>query len=218
MAVQDKTRKVAQVILHAVSTLQLGKHKLACFLKGSRAKEVAPVACEDVFGGLFWHDVHTIEGFIEQLEAMGLIERKTMQGYPYPFSVYAITAAGKKVLDERIEIALQEIKRDKPITVGGSERKSLELFRQGKTVAEIARERNLAESTIYTHFYRCIINNLVESDEVVPKEVHDAIKEVCAKFRKQPSLKEIKEQLPQKITYDEIRCVAAGLFRRKNGS
>jgi DNA-binding PadR family transcriptional regulator len=218
LAVQDKTKRVAQVILHAVGTVQVGKHKLACFLKGSKSKEVIPVAHQDVFGGLFWYDIPTIEGFIEQLEAIGLIEKKVVQGYPPQFSVYAVTAAGKKVTEENIEIPLQVIKKDAPLTAGESEKQTLKMLRQGKTTSEIAKERSLAESTIYTHFCRLIANNLLESSEVVTKEAHDAIKEVCIGFGKQPSLKEIKELLPPEITYDQIRCVTAGIFMRKDGS
>ena len=100
---QHETTEVAQIILHAVDSVQYGKHKLACFLKGSRSKEIIPKIHENVFGGLLWHNISTIEYFIEQLEAMGFIERREKQGYPYPFSVYALTDAGRKVIDEKMQ-------------------------------------------------------------------------------------------------------------------
>jgi DNA-binding MarR family transcriptional regulator len=218
MEIQNETKEVAQIILHAVDTVQYGKHKLACFLKGSRSKEIIPKMQENVFGGLLWYNISTIEGFIEQLETMGFLERKEKPGYPYPFSVYALTDAGRKVIDEKMNIPLQEIKKEKPITIGDSERQTLELFRQGKNASDIAKVRDLAESTIYTHFYRLIVNGHLSSSEIIPEDVHKSITEACSGFEKKPSLKEIKEQLLEGISYDQIRCVAADFYGEKNAS
>ena len=218
METQNEARNVTQIILHAVDTVQYGKHKLAGLLKGSRSKEMIPRMQESVFGGLFWHTISTIEGFIEQLEAMGFIERREQPGYPYPFSVYVLTAAGRKALDEKMQIPLQKIKKEEIVTVGNSERQTLELFKQGKTVNDISKARNLAESTIYNHFYRLIVHGCLTVSEVVSKDVYSIIKEACARFEKRPLLKEIKELLPPEITYEQIRCVAAGIFKGEHES
>ncbi|MBS3107131.1 helix-turn-helix domain-containing protein [Candidatus Woesearchaeota archaeon] len=204
--------RLAQVILHAVDNVQLGKHKLAWFLKGSRSKEISHLVRKNVYGGLLWHDIPTIEGFIEQLESMDLIARKELPGSPYGFSVYALTDAGRKAMDERLEISLQEIKKQKPITVGESEKQTLSLFKGGKSIPEIAKERGLAESTIYTHLYRLIVHGHLHSNEVMPEEIHAKIGEACSRFEKRPALKEIKSQLPAEISYDQIRCVVAEYY------
>lgn len=218
METRNETRNVAQIILHAIDTVQCGKHKLARLLKGSRSKETILKMQESGFGSLFWHNISTIDGFIEQLERMSLIERKVKQGYLYPYSVYALTDAGKKAMNEKIEIPLQEIKKQEPIIVGDSEKQTFEMRKLGKTVNEIATERALVESTIYTHFYRLIVNGYMASSDVIPKEIHTLIREACARFEKQPLLREIKEQLPPEITYEQIRCVAADVFKGKHGS
>ena len=142
METRNETKEVAQIILHAVNTVQYGKHKLACFLKGSRSKEIIPKMQENVFSGLLWHNIATIEGFIEQLEAMGFIERKEKPGYPYPFSVYVLTDAARKVMDEKMQIPLQVIKKEKPISVGESERQTLDLLKKGNSASEIAKIRD----------------------------------------------------------------------------
>lgn len=218
METQNETRNVAQIILHAIDAAQHGKHKLARLLKGSRSRETLSKMQEGCFGSLFWHTVSTIEGFIEQLERMNLIARKVQYGYPYPYSVYALTEAGKEAMNEKIEILLQEIKKQEPITVGDSEKQTFEMFKLGKTVSDIAKERDLATSTIYTHFYRLIVNGYLEGSEVIPKDVYEIIKDACARFEKQPLLKRIKELLPPEITYEQIRCVAGDIFRGEHGS
>ena len=218
METRNETKEVAQIILHAVNTVQYGKHKLACFLKGSRSKEIIPKMQENVFSGLLWHNIATIEGFIEQLEAMGFIERKEKPGYPYPFSVYVLTDAARKVMDEKMQIPLQVIKKEKPISVGESERQTLDLLKKGNSASEIAKIRDLAESTIYTHFYRLIVNRHLTSSEIISEDMQKKIEDVCLKFDIKPSLNDIKEQLPEDITYDHIRCVAAEYYGENNAS
>src|SRR3989344_4385717 len=110
-------QEVALIILHAVDTVQYGKHKLACFLKGSRSKDIIPTRQETVFGGLLWHTISTIEGFIEQLETIGLIKKKDIPARPYPFPVYVLTDAVRKVIEKKIQIPVQIIKGEKPIPV-----------------------------------------------------------------------------------------------------
>ena len=205
-------QEVALIILHAVDTVQYGKHKLACFLKGSRSKEIIPTRQENVFGGLLWHTISTIEGFIEQLETIGLIKKRDIPARPYPFPVYVLTDAGKKVIEKKMQIPLQVIKREKPITVGGTEKQTFELFKKGSSASDIAKIRGLVESTIYTHFYRLIVNGHLSSSDVISEDMRSKIEEVCSQFDERPSLTKMKEKLPQDITYEQIRCVAAEFY------
>ena len=210
---KNENKAVSQIILQAINSIRFGKQNLARFLKGSESKKINSLSHKNIFGGIYWHNISTIESFIEQLEIIGLIERIHIQNYPYPNSYYALTKAGKKVLEEKIEIHLQEIKIQKPTTIGDSEMTSLKMLRDGKTPSEIAKERNLTESTIYTHFYRLIANGQLTCSEVIPKEAIDSIIDAYSKFEKRPSLKEVKERLSPEVTYEQIRCVAADLFK-----
>ena len=174
MTTQSKSEsgmyQVTWIILNAVKHLQVGKIKLAQFLKGSKSKEVKPIAGEAIYGGLMWYDIPTITGFIEQLETIGLIHKNALPGSIYDYSVFELTEAGKLVLEEKKQIALQIIKENKPITVGDSERETLRLLQEGRKVSEIAKERNLAESTIYTHCFRLIVNNQLSSSDIISDE------------------------------------------------
>ena len=142
-----------------------------------------------------WHDIPTITGFIRQMIEIGLIKRKIMQGAIYSYPVLELADAGKKVLDEKIKIELQIIKEQKPVTVGESENATFELFSQGKSIEEIAKERNLAVSTIYTHLYKLILNNYLSSSDVVPNKVIEQIIETYNQFKIEPRLKQLKENL-----------------------
>lgn len=211
MSTQSKSEselyQVTWIILNAVEHLQVGKIKLAQFLKGSKSKVVKPISKEVVYGGLMWYDTPTITGFIEQLETIGLIYKKAISGSPYDYSVFELTEAGKKVLEEKKEIALQVIKEKKPITVGESEEETLKLIREGKNILQIARERNLVESTIYTHCFRLIVNTHISCSNIISEEKILKVNSVADSLAN-PSVKAVKELLPE-ISYEEIRCVLA---------
>ena len=199
---------IAWIILNAVKNTKIGKYKLAEFLKGSKAKDVAHLSGQQGYGGLLWHDIATIVGFIEQLEQIGMIARKLTAIDEY-YSVLELTEAGKKVLEEKMNIELQIIKREKSMVVWPTEKATFELLRAGKSIEEISKERNLAISTIYEHLYRLVANNYLSSSEFVPEGIIKQILEAKSKAPNATKLKEIKELLPESITYNEIRCVLA---------
>ena len=200
--------QIVWIILTATKNIKVGKYKLAEFLKGSKAKDIANLSSQQGYGGLLWHDIATIIGFIEQLEQMGFIKRVRLTIDDY-YSALELTEAGKKALEEKIKVELQIIKRHKPIVIGTSEKATFGLFTAGKSIEEISKERNLAISTIYEHLYRLVANNYLSSSEFVPEEIIEQILEAKSKVPNAAKLKEIKELLPESITYNEIRCVFA---------
>ena len=208
---QENTAKIGQIILQAVDNVKLGKHKLASFLKGSKAKSIAPIAHKNIYGRLLWYDIPTIEGFIEQLETLQLIKRDQVDIF---LSYYVLTETGRKAIQEHREIPLQVINKHKPIRFGASEKETLNMIKQGKTINEIAQARNLAKSTIYTHLLRLIITRHLSSNEVISEEVIKQISEVIGRLKDIPSVKELKELAPN-ISYEEIRCVLADMKRGK---
>lgn len=208
---KEDTSQIAWIILNAVKNMQVGVDKMSLFLKGSKSKLVVPIESQQLFGGLMWHDIPTIKGFIMQLLHMELIRQRIVDYGYYRFPILELTEAGKKVLDGKIKAGLQIIKEQKPIRVNESEEKTLEMFNSGKNADEIAKERNLAVSTIYTHFFRLIVNGYLSSHDVVEEEVISKVAEAYRQFKEEPRLKELKEKLPEDISYEQIRCVVAGL-------
>ena len=77
----------------------------------------------------------------------------------------------------------------------------------GKTVSVISKERNLTESTIYTHCFRLIVNQLLSNSDILSSETVQKVNDAVNKLT-EPTVKAVKELLPE-ISYDEIRCVLA---------
>jgi ATP-dependent DNA helicase RecQ len=92
---------------------------------------------------------------------------------------------------------------------------TLELLRQGHTLAEIAALRGRKVSSVVA-----LVADLIERGETefqstwMPAERADRIRQVCSQAGTE-WLKPIKEALPAEVTYDEIRLVVAD-FRREH--
>jgi DNA-binding NarL/FixJ family response regulator len=89
---------------------------------------------------------------------------------------------------------------------GQTKNVSLQLFRQGKTIAEIAAERSLSPNTIEQHLSLFILTGEVTISELVPDAKLEIILEAVEKTDV-PSLYAIKQKLPDTITFGEIRAV-----------
>lgn len=84
---------------------------------------------------------------------------------------------------------------------------SLSLFKEGKTISEIAKERGLTEGTIFNHLAHFAAEKSIDVKEIVPENHIKAISEILKKQPDFNSLTELKNQLDDAITFDEIRLV-----------
>lgn len=85
---------------------------------------------------------------------------------------------------------------------------SFDLFKEGKTVTEIAIERNLTKGTIEGHLTHYISTGEIHVDELVSKEKQVQIKNAVTKLG-DVGHKILIENLPESITYNEIKMVLA---------
>lgn len=83
---------------------------------------------------------------------------------------------------------------------------SFNLFKLGKTIAEIAAERNLAVSTIEGHLELFVSTGELDLDNLVTLEKQVLIK-AAAREHGTASTKTLKDNLPDEITYCQIRMV-----------
>lgn len=104
---------------------------------------------------------------------------------------------------EKMNSSASETKSNKP-QKGDTYKITLLLFQQGKTIEEIARERNMALSTIEGHLAKLVEYNQLTAEEVIGSE--KVIHIVNTAIQLQTSqLTPIKESLGDNYTYGEIR-------------
>jgi ATP-dependent DNA helicase RecQ len=88
---------------------------------------------------------------------------------------------------------------------------SLEMFRSGKSIPEIARERRVQPSTIEGHLARFVATNDLRLEELVPAHKVEPIRNAVLKFNESGALSPIKAHLGDDYSYGEIRAVIASM-------
>ena len=91
---------------------------------------------------------------------------------------------------------------------------SFKLYKEGKQLDEIAKERSLTQQTIEGHLAHYVSIGQINIEELVSKEKISLIEPHTKEF-KDGSITTIKEKLGSKISFGEIRLVLAGLAFKK---
>ncbi len=93
---------------------------------------------------------------------------------------------------------------------------SFDLFKTGKTIAEIAKERNFTQTTIEGHLAHYVEIGDLDINTLVSKETQHIIKAALAKYGND-SLTIIKQNVPEDISFGAIRLVGADVKRMERG-
>ncbi len=114
-------------------------------------------------------------------------------------------------LDSRIKLkkAKSERKSKNQGEISDTYTLSLKLFKQGKSIDEIAKLRDLAKSTIENHLTKFIPTGDISIEEIVPIEKIQAIRDAITEVFDGKSTGPVKELLGDDYSYGEIRAVLA---------
>jgi ATP-dependent DNA helicase RecQ len=120
-----------------------------------------------------------------------------------------------KGLASRIELKSTRRER-KPRTIRDRSGKntydtSLEMYRQGMTVDQIAATRNISSQTVETHLIRFIPTGEISLEDIVPAERIDTIKQAIYQSGSNGFLGPVKSILGDDYSYTEIRAVFASM-------
>jgi ATP-dependent DNA helicase RecQ len=88
---------------------------------------------------------------------------------------------------------------------------SLDMFREGNTIEEIASKRDLARNTVEGHLAMFIPLGKVRLEEVVPEAKIDPIREAVMQIGTVSGVAPIKTKLGDEYSYGEIRAVIASM-------
>ena len=87
------------------------------------------------------------------------------------------------------------------------------LYKQGKSVKDIAKERDLNQQTIVRHLAHYVAKGMISVDELVPPSRSEAIREVLESCGNVKSLSAIKDACPSDVTYQDIVLLIASVER-----
>ena len=105
---------------------------------------------------------------------------------------------------------VKKAKAPKPAKVSTRE-VSYRMFCEGMTVAQIAKERGLAESTVFGHLLDYVKTGQIDATRLVAEDHWEEIRRYLLEHPKPGKLSEIKDAVSPSITYDEIRLVVYGV-------
>jgi len=94
----------------------------------------------------------------------------------------------------------------------GTKQASYEMYRAGNSIADIATGRQLSPMTIETHLSYYITTGELDIQDFVPSDKQELIEAAVNQYGRL-SLKLIKDNLPEEISYGEIRMMIAHLAR-----
>lgn len=131
-----------------------------------------------------------------------------------------LSAKAKAALDEVVigeevqKKRKKKVKEDKPKKEKVDTRAlTFKMFRDGKTLKEIAAERSLTVGTVENHLAHFVEQGELEIGEVVSSQHQKIIRGIVKSFNKAYSLSEVKNLLPNDYTYAEIKLVIADMKR-----
>ena len=107
-------------------------------------------------------------------------------------------------------------KKEKPAK-GDSYRKSLEMFKQGMSVEEIAKERSLIVSTIFSHLTRFIATGEIQPEELIGSKARFAeVMDYLESHGEYGSMSQLFADADGKFSYDELRVGVAFMEKMKS--
>ena len=131
-----------------------------------------------------------------------------------------LSAKAKAALDEVVIGEEVEKKRKKKVKEEKPKKEKVDtkaltfkMFRDGKTLKEIAAERSLTVGTVENHLAHFVEQGELEIGEVVSSQHQKIIRGIVKTFNKSYSLSEVKNLLPNDYTYAEIKLVIADMKR-----
>ena len=100
----------------------------------------------------------------------------------------------------------EEAKPKKQKSINNSKKISLEMFKSGKSIFEIAKERSFVQTTILNHLTAFIPTGEIKVTDLMSVENYNELKELIPK-KTFENLSDLKNQLDDKFSYGELRLI-----------
>ncbi|MBO4645326.1 MAG: helix-turn-helix domain-containing protein [Bacteroidales bacterium] len=142
----------------------------------------------------------------------GIYKDSTVQGYyrlRESFRIPSFSLKSEDIFSETEEKRLRKSRREsgrKRTARVPSYCVTLELYRSGKSISEIAEERNMALSTIENHIIQCVKEKKIQAVEIFNEEVVNGIRTL---LENGCSIAEVLESTNGNFDYNQIRMIAA---------
>ncbi|MFB6345729.1 MAG: helix-turn-helix domain-containing protein, partial [bacterium] len=165
------------------------------------------------YGELSEYHHKELKDFISKLADHKFLDKRKVGNYAY---VLEMSKKGEVFLSDEEELPLIVLPRKTEAYEAAnksSDEVSFEMYQDGNTVEEIAEERDLKASTIYGHLETFVESGDLSAGEIVDEEslriIMEHLESDAVDLSGEVYLSNIKDALPDDITYDEIKIVLA---------
>lgn len=215
----------ALCILRALNSLRwgVGRERLAELLQGAKTQVMRQFGYErnPYYGKLSTHTRKDIRFMIDELIKQGYLKQV---GSDRP--VLHLTPKARIALQQNVAFTLQSPPSlagtagipQQPVVrtfmrVNDTSIITQQMLAQGLSIEQIARRRNLQESTIYEHLTHLIAGGRVDVRQVIPDDILRQIRQAIEIAGRGQPASLIKSLLPESIGYHHIHCVMAAVQR-----
>ncbi|MGC1632694.1 MAG: helix-turn-helix domain-containing protein [Gelidibacter sp.] len=202
---KDKPKKTRSSVIDGTVNIEL--FELLRELRNEIANE----------NGLVHYQVFTQKGLYEICEVLPITKKQLLE--IDGFGKVRVEKYGDQILevirtycdenDIETDDAIEFEERSEPkkkVAKGDSDKISLELYQSGKTIAEIATERELVETTIFGHLSKFVVTGEVDIKDLISEGHFKELTELIPKHTFE-NLTDLKRQLNDKYSYSDIRLV-----------
>jgi hypothetical protein len=106
-------------------------------------------------------------------------------------------------------------KTAKPVKKGATHETSLKLYQDGKSIFEIAKERALAQTTVFGHLVKFVSSGEVQLHDLITEEHYKELIAILPKLTFE-SLTDLKQQVDEKYSFNDLRVVLMALDSKKS--
>lgn len=173
-------------------------------------------------------EINTVKGiktFLSELDELTKLYQTQLQQIYKAKSLIQATLEGNslnksslekpkfnKIQSVKIRTKAKEVAAPKATKIPSHE-VSYQLFKEGKSISEIAKERTILRATIEEHLATCVAEGLLDIYQLITKERLAEIEKVITKVGGD-KLTPFKEQLGDAYSYSEIKLVAKYLKKK----
>ena len=155
--------------------------------------------------GNIWSDLH-----LELNTCLNLLETMSTAR----FSTVTYLRARQKAVYDASGFVPEELKttsRSKKPKKEDTRLTTFKLYKQGLSIKQISKERDLHQRTIYNHLAHFVARNMIPVEDFVSSSKCEKIREVVAEIGTLNGLSAIKKACPDEVTYEDITLVLASL-------
>jgi ATP-dependent DNA helicase RecQ len=155
---------------------------------------------------------------LEELEQISGFGKARVKAYGDDFLAIIKEYSEENDLSSRIADKVPGRKRREPATQKkDTKAETFKLYQEGKTVSDIARQRNLTPQTIENHLSHFVEKGMIKLEDLVTREKIVLIEPVARDFAGGP-ITQIKEKLGSQVSFGEIRLVLASIEHQRSSS